>query len=293
MSQYVIIDAHLHLWEKQNGRVNQKPVVGVGGGRSDFGGEIRQMMPPYMDDDRNTVERLIANMDYACVNACVVTQEYIDGNQDAYLLESKVKFPERIKICSLYEENDDYLLDGVDGVKICAGRLADPDLKKLLPVFKEVEAAGKFISIDLADGDAQVEDMEYLIAQCPELKIAIGHFGMVTTPGWQKQIALAKHKNVYIESGGLTWLFHKEFYPYPSAIDAILEARDICGIEKLMWGSDYPRTMTDITYIMAVRFIAESDKLTEEEKKAFLGGNAEKFYGFQGLEPMPDRANML
>ena len=293
MSQYVIIDAHLHLWEKQNGRVNGKPVVGVGGGKSDFGGEIRQMMPPYMDDDRNTVERLIANMDYACVNACVVTQEYIDGNQDAYLLESKVKYPERIKICSLYEENDDYLLDGVDGVKICAGRLADPDLKKLLPLFKEVEAAGKFISIDLADGDAQVEDMEYLIAECPDLKIAIGHFGMVTTAGWQKQIALAKHKNVYIESGGLTWLFHKEFYPYPSAIDAILEARDICGIEKLMWGSDYPRTMTDITYIMAVRFIVESDKLTEDEKKAFLGGNAEKFYGFKDLVPMPEKANML
>lgn len=293
MSQYVIIDAHLHLWEKQNGRVNGKPVVGVGGGRSDFGGEIRQMMPPYMDDDKNTVERLIANMDYACVNACVVTQEYIDGNQDAYLLESKVKYPERMKICSLYEENDDYLLDGVDGVKVCAGRLADQDLKKLLPLFKEVEAAGKFISIDLADGDAQVEDMEYLIAECPDLKIAIGHFGMVTTSGWQKQIALAKHENVYIESGGLTWLFHKEFYPYPSAIDAVLEARDICGIEKLMWGSDYPRTMTDITYIMAVRFIAESDKLTEDEKRAFLGGNAERFYGFKGLAPLPEKANML
>ena len=206
---------------------------------------------------------------------------------------AKVKYPERIKICSLYEENDNYLLEGVDGVKICAGRLADQDLKKLLPLFKEVEASGKFISIDLADGDAQVEDMEYLIAECPDLKIAIGHFGMVTTAGWQKQIALAKHENVYIESGGLTWLFHKEFYPYPSAIDAILEARDICGIEKLMWGSDYPRTMTDITYIMAVRFIVESDKLTEDEKKAFLGGNAEKFYGFKGLAPLPEKANML
>ena len=102
-------------------------------------------------------------------------------------------------------------------------------MKILLPVFKEIEKAGKFLSIDLADGDEQVEDMEYLIAQCPDLKIAIGHFGMVTAPGWQKQIALAKHKNVYIESGGLTWLFHKEFYPYPSAIDAILEARDICS----------------------------------------------------------------
>ena len=293
MSEFVIIDAHLHLWKKQQGLVNGRPVIGVGDGKSDFGGEIRQMMPPYMNDDENSVERLIANMNYACVNGCVVTQEYIDGNQDAYLSESKAKYPDRIKICSLYEEKPSFLLEGADGVKICAGRLKDKDLKKLLPVFKEIEKAGKFLSIDLADGDEQVEDMEYLIERCPDLKIAIGHFGMVTTPGWQKQIALAKHKNVYIESGGLTWLFHKEFYPYPSAIDAILEARDICGMEKLMWGSDYPRTMTDITYIMAVRFIAESNKLTDAEKRAFLGENAVKFYGFGGMKPMKAIPNML
>ncbi|MBR4084666.1 MAG: amidohydrolase [Lachnospiraceae bacterium] len=273
--------------------VNGRPVYAIGDGKSNFGGEIRQMMPPYMNDDENTVERLIANMNYACVNGCVVTQEYIDGNQDDYLLESKAKYPDRIKICSLYEESPDFRLEGVDGVKICAGRLEDKDLKKLLPVFKEIEKAGRFLSIDLADGDEQVGDMEYLISQCPNLKIAIGHFGMVTTTGWQKQIALAKHKNVYIESGGLTWLFHNEFYPYPSAIDAILEAREICGIEKLMWGSDYPRTMTDITYIMAVRFIAESDNLTEAEKRAFLGENAMKFYGFADMKPMEATPNML
>ena len=293
MSKYVTIDAHLHLWETQQGRVNGKPVVGVGNGKSDFGGEIRQMMPPYMTDNCNTVERLIANMDYACVNGCVVTQEYIDGNQDAYLLQAKAKYPDRIKICSLYEERDDFRTEGFDGVKICAGRLADRDLKKLLPVFKRVEAEGKFISIDMADGAEQVADMEYLIEQCPNLRIAIGHFGMVTTDGWQQQIALAKHKNVYIESGGLTWLFHKEFYPYPSAVDAILEAAGICGMEKLMWGSDYPRTMTDITYIMAVRFLIESEKLTEEQKKAFLGENAMKFYGFLEMKPMEERLNML
>ena len=41
MSQYTVVDAHLHLWEKQNGRVNGKPVIGVGNGKSDFGGEVR------------------------------------------------------------------------------------------------------------------------------------------------------------------------------------------------------------------------------------------------------------
>lgn len=291
--EYTIIDAHVHLWEKENGRVNGKPVVGIGNGKCDFGGEVRQMMPPYMTDCENTVERLIANMDYAGVGAAVITQEYIDGNQDEYLKSAKEKFPDRIRITSLYEENENYTLDGVDGVKVCAGRLADKDLKKLLPLFQKVEKAGKFISIDMADGAEQVEGLQYLIDKCPNLRIAIGHFGMVTTDGWQKQIELAKNKNVYIESGGLTWLFHKEFYPYPSAIDAILEARDICGMDKLMWGSDYPRTMTDITYIMAVRFIIESAKLTKDEKRAFLGENAKRFYNLPEIKPLPEIVNML
>lgn len=293
MDNYVIIDAHLHLWERQQGRVNGRPVVGIGNGKSDFGGEVRQMMPPYMTDNCNTVERLIANMDYARVGGCVVTQEYIDGNQDEYLLRAKARYPKRIKICSLYEEREDFATEGFDGVKICAGRLADRDLKKLLPVFMQVEALGKFISIDMAEGAEQVEDLEYLIRRCPKLRIAIGHFGMVTTRGWQQQIGLARHENVFIESGGLTWLFHREFYPYPSAVEAILEAADICGMEKLMWGSDYPRTMTDITYKMGVRFLLESNRLTEKQKRAFLGENARSFYGFEEMEPLPKVRNML
>ena len=287
------IDAHVHLWARQQGMVGGKPVYSVGNGKADFGGEIRQMMPPYMDDNRNSVERLIANMDYARVNGAMITQEYIDGNQDMYLLLSKEKFRTRLRICSLYEERDDFRVEGFDGIKICAGRLKNQNLREHMAVFKEAERLGKFVSIDMADGDAQVESMQAVIDECPDLRVAIGHFGMVTTDGWERQIALAKNKNVYIESGGLTWLFHKEFYPYPSAVDAIITARDICGMDKLMWGSDYPRTMTDITYIMAVRFIEETDKLTEAEKKAFLGGNAMRFYGFDFKEPMPFIDNML
>ena len=327
-NNFIIIDAHVHLWETQDGCVNRLPVQSVGNGKSTFLGGIHQMMPPYMVDNRNTAELLIANMDYARVNACAVTQEYLDGNQDEYLLKVKEKYPDRFRITALYED-EGYIedrakleavqstksssdvskttspmshtpneratksIDTFDGVKICACRLKNKDLTAHIDIFKKVEAVGKYISIDMADGDEQVESLQKVIDECPDLRIAIGHFGMVTTPGWQKQIELAKNKNVYIESGGLTWLFHKEFYPYPSAIDAILEARDICGMEKLMWGSDYPRTMTDITYKSAIRFILDTPKMTEKEKRLFLGENAVRFYGFEGLQPLPEIENML
>lgn len=283
----MIIDAHLHLWEKQHGMVNGKPVYDIGGGKSDFGGVVRQMMPPYMTDGVNSVERLMANMDFAQVNGAVVVQEYIDGNQDEYLLKCKATYPDRLRVCSLYEETKDYRMDGFDGIKICGGRLTKVKLEELSPLFHEAEEKGMFVAIDLADGEAQVPAMKQLIRECPDLRIAIGHFGMVTVEGWQKQIELACNPNVYIESGGITWLFNAEYYPYPSAVDAILEARDICGMEKLMWGSDYPRTMTAITYRMAQDFITKSEKMTQKEKELFLGLNAAGFYRFPIEDALP------
>ncbi len=283
-----IIDAHTHLWKEQNGVVNGKPVYSIGGGRSDFGGEIRQMLPPYMVNGENTAEMLLSNMDYAGVSGAVITQEAIDGNQDAYLLEAKKAFPDRLKICSYYDESAMPATQGFDGIKICAGRLKEQDLLQHIAVFELADKNGLFISIDLADGDRQTGAMREIIARLPKLKMAVGHFGMVTRAGWQEQIRLAQSENVRIESGGITWLFNDEFYPFPSAVRAIREAAAICGYEKLMWGSDYPRTMSAITYKMSLNFIEKSTELTNEEKSLFLGKNAVRFYGFPDL-PVPEK----
>ncbi len=282
-----MIDAHLHLWEKQHGRVNGLPVYDLGGGRSQFGDVVRQMMPAYMTDGVNSVERLLANMDFAQVAGAVVTQEYIDGNQDEYLRRVRAENPVRIRVSALYEENGLPDVNGMDGIKICAGRLADPDLTKLADVFALADRAGKFVGLDLADGDTQVASLREMIQQYPDVRMAIGHFGMVTRPGWLEQIKLARHPNVFVESGGITWLFNAEFYPYPSAVRAIREAADIVGMDKLMWGSDYPRTMTAITYRMSWDFVEKSPLLTAEEKQLFFHRNAERFYRFEKLPDMP------
>lgn len=282
-----MIDAHVHLWLKQQGKVNGLPVYDIGGGKSQFGAEVRQMLPPYMTDGVNSAERLLSNMDFAQVAGAVVTQEYIDGSQDDYLRQVREKTPDRFRVTALYEEAGIPDTRGMDGIKICGGRLQNLDLTVHEAVFARAEKEDLFIAIDMADGDRQTASLREMARQYPGVRIAIGHFGMVTRPDWQEQIRLARLPNVSVESGGITWLFNSEYYPYPSAVRAILEARDICGMEKLMWGSDYPRTMTAITYRMSWDFIEKSPLLTEKEKQMFLHANAKRFYRFGALPEMP------
>lgn len=298
-----IIDAHAHLWLNVDTLVNGSPIhpLEPNRSRSLFFGEERQMLPPYMTDGQNTAERFLSNMDYAQVSAAVITQEFIDGVQNAYLLQVQQRYPTRFFCFGMPElrkkgfcEEAKSLIDkGFRGIKVPAARLPQQFLSdEMLQMLRMMEQKGVILGIELQDGDAQVAQMEDIIQECPSLKIAIGHFGMVTRPNWMSQIRLARHENVYIESGGITWLFNDEFYPFPSAIRAIREAADEVGWQKLMWGSDYPRTITAITYKMSYDFVTKSQELTDEQKRLFLSDNAKQFFGFGELVDLPYIKNM-
>jgi len=303
---YTIIDAHSHLWLKQDTVVDGQIIRTGKNGRSLFMGEVRQMLPPFMIDGCNSAEVFLSNMDYAQVAAAVVTQEYIDGIQNDYLQEVAEKYPDRFLVCGMCEFRKPGYLEqarelagrNFKAIKIPAQRLLLPEGRvslvsdEMMSMFHLMEDRGMILSIDLADGDLQVGEMEEIISECPGLKIAVGHFGMVTRPDWLKQIRLARHPNVFIESGGITWLFNDEFYPFKGAVRAIRQAADEVGFSKLMWGSDYPRTITAITYRMSYDFVVKSDELSREEKALFLGENARAFYGFKDLPVLPYIKNM-
>ena len=302
-----IIDAHSHLWLKQDTTWNGKVIRSMENGRSMFLGEEVQMVPPFMIDGKNSAEVFLSNMNYAQVSAAVVTQEFIDGIQNDYLQEVQARYPDRFLVCGMadyfndgFAEEAQRLMDerGFRAIKIPAHRLMLDDRRvwmtsdEMMRMFHMMEDRGCIFSVDLADGDTNVAEMKEIIQECPRLKIAIGHFGMPTTEHWHEQIRLAQNDNVFIESGGITWLFNSEFYPFKGAIRAIREAIDICGIEKLMWGSDYPRTITAITYRMSYDFVLKSSELTDHEKQLFLGENARRFYGFTHLVSLPYIKNM-
>ncbi|MBQ3975828.1 MAG: amidohydrolase [Bacteroidales bacterium] len=291
----IIIDAHSHLWLRQEALVDGHKIYSLPGGRSMFFGEVRQMLPPFMTDGTNTAEVFLANMDYAQVGAAVVVQEVIDGNQDAYLKEVQAKYPDRFLCCSLLDIDKDPLEipEGFRAVAIPGHRmkrnLTDP---ALVAFFKDMEAKGQILSMCLDDNAAQIAQFKEVIQECPDLKVAIGHFGMVTGKCFEQQVKLAEAPNVYVEAGGITWLYNSEFYPYPSAVRSIRQAADWVGMDKLMWGSDYPRTICAITYKMSYDFVLKSNELSQEEKEAFLGLNAKRFYGFGEVPQPPYIKNM-
>ena len=301
-----IIDAHTHLWLRQEAVVNGKVIRSLPNGRSLFMGDEVQMLPPFMVDSVNSAEVLLSNMNYAQVSAAVVTQEFIDGLQNDYLEDVMHRYPDRFFVFGMCEfrrpgflpEALNLMDRGFRGIKIPAARLLLPegrvrlDSPEMMQLFHLMEERDLILHVELADGDLQVEEMETVIAGCPRLKVVIGHFGMVTRPGWMEQIRLARHPNVYVESGGITWLFNDEFYPFPSAVRAIREAADEVGIDKLMWGSDYPRTITAITYRMSYDFIVKSNLLSAEEKEKFLCTNARNLFGFRDLIDLPYIRNM-
>ena len=313
MNQPLIIDAHSHLWLKQDTTWSGRPIRSLRNGRSIFLGEEVQMIPPFIIDGRNTAEVFLSNMDYAQVSAAVVVQEFIDGFQNDYLEEVARQYPERFFVFgmadylnqgdwSLIQQAEHLLQRGFKGIAIPGHRLMGRPLTSdaMMQMFRRMEREGALLSITLEDGDRQTSELAEVIAECPRLKIAIGHLGMANPPqtpcweneSWRRQISLARRENVMIESGGITWLYNSEFYPFPSAVRAIREAADLVGMNKLMWGSDYPRTITAITYRMSYDFLLKTQELTDGDKRLFLGDNARRFYGFKNLIELPYIKNM-
>lgn len=303
---YKIIDAHSHLWLRQDTSWNGMPVRTLTNGRSFFLTEEVQMVPPFMIDGVNSAEVFLSNMNYAQVGGAVVVQEFIDGIQNDYLAKVKSDYPERFFVFGMcdyfkpgfYDTAASLIDSGFKGIAIPGHRLILSDGRvnlnspEMMKMFHLMEDKGVILSLCLAENNLQNGEIKEVIEECPRLKIAIGHFGMVTAPGWEDQIKLALNDNVMIESGGITWLFNKEFYPFNGAVRAIREAIDMVGADKLMWGSDYPRTITAITYKMSYDFILKTNDLTDREKRLFLGENAEKFYGFSNLPDLPYVKNM-
>ena len=298
----MIVDAHMHIWNRLHGSIGGKiPLVGLTNGMIKIGETPMLGMPASHTDSTARAEWVIGEFDAAGVDLGVVVQENMDGEQNDYCLDTMRRYPGRFFCHALpdYFSPATFVAQcaalfakGFRGIKVPGGHLAMANVaiddKAFMPVWERMASEGQVMSVDLSEGEGQVPAMENILRHFPKLKVAVGHFGMVNRKGWPGQVNLCLHENVYMESGGIIWLYRNEGYPFPGAINAIKYAKREVGIQKLMWGSDWPRTMVDFTYRQSIEFVRSSTELSESDKEAFLGGNAKKLYGLS--EPGAKRA---
>lgn len=295
----MIVDAHMHIWMKIKGVVNGGVAVKpLKNGMITIGKQPMLGMPATHLDCSARAEWVVSEFDAAGVDYGVVVQETMDGPQNDYLRKVMRDrtlgprffmhaLPDWFHPKGVFKEAKGLFKQGFRGIKLPALRLQGLtrlDDKAFMPLYQLMEEEGHVLAVDLAAGAAQVGEMNAILKTCPKLKVAIGHFGMVTrgkADEWLTQIVLARHENVYIESGGIIWLFRNEGYPFNNAILAIKRAVHEVGVAKLMWGSDWPRTMVDFTYRQSLDFVRKNIELNNAERSAFLGGNAMRLYGFK------------
>jgi L-fuconolactonase len=98
---------------------------------------------------------------------------------------------------------------------------------------------------------------------------------------WREQIhELAKNPNISCKVSGLvtegkwTGWTHQDFHPY---LDVVFEA---FGVDRIMFGSDWPVCLLAGTYPQVFRIIDEYTKgLPGAARDKIFGGNAARFYG--------------
>ena len=140
------------------------------------------------------------------------------------------------------------------------------------------------LSFDLQCYPAQMPGLAPLIARHPEVPVIVNHLGMpvLTDPdgiaAWRKGLqALAAIPHVAIKLSGLGFIA-RDWTP-ESVRPFLLEAIDLFGTDRCLFASDAP---TDTLFAPIDRYLETYHALvadiTEGERRAMFGGNANRIY---------------
>ena len=92
----MIVDAHSHVFPEPRGQVREGPTRDGGYGRMRVGERLMQLMPPLNRRTEFTTEMLLANLDWAGVDAAVLLQGTYYGECDGYVAEAVAANPGRL-----------------------------------------------------------------------------------------------------------------------------------------------------------------------------------------------------
>jgi L-galactono-1,5-lactonase len=287
-----IIDCHVHVARQLTG-FWESMCYGLVKDR----GRVMQAMPVSFNPSACPPELALATMDEVGVESAFLVQHHLYGNQNAVILEAVQRWPDRFYGFGYLGRMDQpdapdqlecLIEQGMLGLKVelATTRRLRPSFRfageREWRIWERLNALGRPFMIDINGCSSQdVADVDQVIHAFPGMRITICHVGGAPEPGWKERALLAKAPNVWLDLASLQSPFGPEHeYPYLEEQALIEWAATEIGVQKLMWGTDWPGAVRMSTYRQLIDVIRRHCAfLSPADKEAILGGNALRFAG--------------
>jgi L-fuconolactonase len=278
----VIIDAHVHIWDLQRGTY---PWLTP---------EVGELNRTYGFDE------VIPELDAVGVDGVVLVQAADDVTDTRRMLGAARRFPQVLGVVAwapldrpdllpdhLAELRHDPYVVGVRNLihDHSPYWLAEPDVDRGLAV---LAAAGLPLDF-VTSSPAALAELPRICSRHPDLRIVIDHLGKppIGASGprreWLALIAsAAAHPQVSAKVSGLYATEGKE-RGRGGVREYILDSIALFGVERLMFGSDWPIVAQAGGYERFFDDVRSSlDQLTETDRVQVMGATAARFYGLEG-----------
>jgi predicted TIM-barrel fold metal-dependent hydrolase len=269
----ILIDSHVHVW------------------KHDPAYPFAQGAHPPLEDA--SPETLVGLMQTNHVARTVIVQVIHYRWDNSYLASVLKQYPRKFRgVCRVNPEDPaapDHLTQltyeqGFHGVRLSPGAGPDGDWIRgpLMPPLWH-RCAGLKVPMTILAPVTRMPDLVPLIEQNPTLNVVIDH--MADSPLDQPQklnllLAVARYPKVFIKISHM-WSLSKQPYPYPDAAAQVKRLYDTFGAERLMWGTDWPISLKDLTYAQAVALFRDHlNFLSPEDRKQMLYKTVQRVWPF-------------
>jgi predicted TIM-barrel fold metal-dependent hydrolase len=242
---------------------------------------------------------MVAAMDAVGVDGAILVSPFSLYRYDAsYALEVFAAHPTRFRLVKPIDPTDPAVVDTIAdwastnaavGVRIflrdnASTDPADPAINRVL-----ARAAQHSLTVNVACS-GRLDQARQLAARNPDTRMVIDHLG-ISQPheppapvepfaDLPKLLALAPHHNVAVKISG-TCTLSREPFPYKDIWDPLGRIFDVFGFGRFMWGTDWTRAVRILTYKQGVDAFRVTDRLSDSERVALMGGTLQRIYNWQ------------
>jgi predicted TIM-barrel fold metal-dependent hydrolase len=245
-----------------------------------------------------TGDDMVAAMDAVGVDGALLVSPYAMYRFDgSYALQVHAAHPGRFGVIKPFDTSDpavgehiaDWAVkDGTVGVRVMLNHVpskdgADPGINAVLAA-----AARHSLPVNMLVW-GRLEQAKQLAARNPGTMVVIDHLGLQQpfeppVPAHPfaelpKLLELAAYDNVAVKVSGACTLSHAPF-PYPDLWDPLFRIFDAFGFGRCMWGTDWTRAVALLTYAQGVDPFRLTDRLSDGDRAALMGGTLEKIYNW-------------